>query len=96
MGGSYFSSGDFEAGTPLIIASASLYEAYRDKESIRIGEKDFAILAFSDRPYSEVPFNALEETIRLTDVQIVFKQMLTKAAIRVLHDNWPAFFRRLP
>lgn len=91
-GGRYFSSGDFEAGTPLIIASASLYEAYRDKESIRIGEKDFAILAFSDRPYSEVPFNALEETIRLTDVQIVFKQMLTKAAIRVLHEQLASVF----
>lgn len=91
-GGRYFSSGDFEAGTPLIIAAASLYETYRDKEFIRIGEQDFAILAFSDRPYSEVPFNALEETVQLTDVQIVFKQLQTKAAVRVLQEQLASVF----
>lgn len=86
-GGRYFSMADFQKGTPLVILSADLYEQYHDCNAYLIGNKSYEILAYSDRAFSEVPFNSLEDNIVLNDVQIIFKHMLNKSDIQILNDQ---------
>ena len=86
-GGRYFSQQDFKAGTPLVIAAASLYDEYHEAQHLPIGGKDYRILAFSDRPFSEVPFYSLNNDKAIDSVQILFKHMLNQSEIRAMESQ---------
>lgn len=91
-GGRYFSKKDLETGTALAILAASLYDEYHESGKITINNQIYDILAFSDRPFSEVPLKALPPETEIGAVQILFKNMLSQSMIKTLDKQIKSVF----
>ena len=82
--GRYFTKQEIDSGSATAILSQSLYDEYHESSQIMISGKPYDIFTYSDRVFTEIPFNSLDENTQLVTMQIFFKNMLSLSMVEAL------------